>query len=101
MSKCIVKPQAQLSHQESHEFYEIMELARYNLGSFCKKSMIKISDEITFSNFEDFLYLLNVKCNKKCNFYQSCGLIEWSKEILKVYDNYVFWVIALLLMRRK
>lgn len=85
-------PQAQLSNSEISEFYEIMELARYNLGSFCQKSKsnIKISDEITFSNFEDFLYLLNVKCKKSCEFYQTCGLIDWANEILKVYDRYVF-----------
>jgi hypothetical protein len=91
MSKSIIEPQAQLSHQESNEFYEILELARFNLGSFCNKSMIKISDDITFSNFEDFLHLLNVKCKKKkCEFYHECDLIDWSKEILKVYDRYVF-----------
>ncbi len=90
MSKSMIAPQAQLSHQESNEFYEILELARFNLGSFCKKSIIKISDQITFSNFEDFLHLLNVKCKKKCEYYHSCDLIDWSKEILKVYDKYVF-----------
>ena len=91
MSKSAIEPQAQLSSSESSEFYEIMELARYNLGSFCQKnSNIKISDEITFSNFEDFLYLLNIKCKKNCEFYQNCDLIDWSKEILKVYDRYVF-----------
>ncbi len=92
MSKSAIVPQAQLSSLESSEFYEIMELARYNLGSFCQKpnSDIKISDEITFSNFEDFLYLLNKRCKKNCNFYQNCDLIDWSKEILKVYDRYVF-----------
>jgi len=92
MSKSLLMPQAQLSNSETSEFYEIMELARYNLGSFCQKpnSSIKISDEITFSNFEDFLYLLNEKCKKSCKFYQNCDLIDWSKEILKVYDRYVF-----------
>ncbi len=92
MSKIALMPQAQLSNSETSEFYEIMELARYNLGSFCQKpnSSIKISDEITFSNFEDFLYLLNEKCKKSCKFYQNCDLIDWSKEILKVYDRYVF-----------
>ena len=92
MSKSAIVPQAQLSNSESSEFYEIMELARYNLGSFCQKpnSEIKISDEITFSNFEDFLYLLNVKCKRNCEFYQTCDLIDWSKEILKIYDRYVF-----------
>ena len=92
MSKSAIVPQAQLSNSESSEFYEIMELARYNLGSFCQKpnSEIKISDEITFSNFEDFLYLLNVKCKRNCEVYQNCGLIDWSKEILKIYDRYVF-----------
>ena len=91
MSKSAIIPQAQLSNSESSEFYEIMELARYNLGSFCQKpNSIKISDEITFSNFEDFLYLLNVKCKRYCEFYQTCDLINWSKEILKIYDRYVF-----------
>ena len=92
MSKIALMPQAQLSNSETSEFYEIMELARYNLGSFCQKpkSNIKISDEITFSNFEDFLYLLNEKCKKSCKFYQNCDLIDWSKEILKIYDRYVF-----------
>lgn len=92
MSKSAIIPQAQLSNTEISEFYEIMELARYNLGSFCQKpnSNIKISDEITFSNFEDFLYLLNEKCKKNCKFYHSCGLIDWSNEILKIYDRYVF-----------
>ena len=92
MSKSAIIPQAQLSRSESSEFYEILELARYNLGSFCRKpnSEIKISDEITFSNFEDFLYLLNEKCKKTCEFYQTCDLIDWSKEILKIYDRYVF-----------
>ena len=92
MSKSATVPQAQLSTLENNEFYEIMELARYNLGSFCQKpnSDIKISDEITFSNFEDYLYLLNEKCKKNCKFYQTCDLIDWSKEILKIYDRYVF-----------
>ncbi|MHA1563087.1 MAG: hypothetical protein ACTSPA_13295 [Promethearchaeota archaeon] len=92
MSKSAIVPQAQLSTLENNEFYEIMELARYNLGSFCQKpnSDIKISDEITFSNFEDYLYLLNEKCKKNCKFYQTCDLIDWSKEILKIYDRYVF-----------
>ena len=92
MSKSVIIPQAQLSNTEISEFYEIMELARYNLGSFCQKpnSNIKISDEITFSNFEDFLYLLNVKCKRNCEFYRNCDLIDWSKEILKIYDRYVF-----------
>ncbi|MHA1476325.1 MAG: hypothetical protein ACTSRX_01460 [Promethearchaeota archaeon] len=92
MSKSAIVPQAQLSTLENNEFYEIMELARYNLGSFCQKpnSDIKISDEITFSNFEDYLYLLNEKCKKYCKFYQTCDLIDWSKEILKIYDRYVF-----------
>ena len=92
MSKSALLPQAQLSNTEISEFYEIMELARYNLGSFCQKpnSNIEISNEITFSNFEDFLYLLNEKCKKSCKFYQNCDLIDWSKEILKIYDRYVF-----------
>ena len=92
MAKSAIVPQAQLSYSEISEFHEIMELARYNLGSFCQKpnSSITISDEITFSNFEDFLYLLNEKCKKSCKFYQNCDLIDWSKEILKVYDKYVF-----------
>ena len=91
MSKSIVEPQAQLSHSEMSEFYEIMELAKYNLGAFCgKPTKITIPDEITFSNFEDFLYLLNVKCKKTCILYQKCDLIDWSKEILKIYDKFVF-----------
>ena len=92
MAKSAIVPQAQLSYSEISEFHEIMELARYNLGSFCQKpnSDIKISDEITFSNFEDYLYLLNEKCKKTCSFYQNCDLIDWSKEILKIYDRYVF-----------
>jgi len=92
MSKSAIVPQAQLSYSESSEFEEILDLARLNLGSFCQKLNfdIKISDDITFSNFEDFLYLLNEKCKKTCKFYQNCDLIDWSKEILKIYDNYVF-----------
>ena len=92
MSKSAIVPQAQLSTSERTEFNEIMELAKFNLGSFCNKpkSNIKISDKITFSNFEDFLYSLNEKCKKTCKFYQNCDLIDWSKEILKVYDRYVF-----------
>ena len=92
MSKSAILPQGQLSTSESTEFNDIMDLARYNLGSFCQKpnSDIKISDEITFSNFEDYLYILNEKCKKTCNFYQNCDLIDWSKEILKIYDRYVF-----------
>ncbi len=92
MSKSVVAPQAQLSGSEIREFYEVMELAKYNLGSFCKKSKskIKIPDEISFYNMEDFLYLLNTKCKRQCEFYKECELIDWSKEILKIYDKYVF-----------
>lgn len=89
MSRCAIDPTPQTLQTEIICFNQIIELAKNNLGLLCKFSKIKLPNDIIFSNLEDFLHILNIKCKKRCKHYFNCDLIDWSKEILSIYDKFV------------